>query len=747
VGITFVLTALVALAIAAGAAASFVSWRMAPTTLYGRRCRGWMPRCEQDVCIDTSAVEGAAFPVPIDYQPCTRSWTTSKIVGKACAFDKELYDRTGGVEGYDLCVSDAIDPPSSFTGSTIVFDDDFDSVPLASAKWAEDMPMQAQVSNVCGASNVSRPYEFADGGGFSSTPQALSFTGIHHRSASTADLSVPLGGHVEFSLIMGPLRYDSNTPASTCKPAYDGNLLLAFSIDRGLTWDTVATFTPYKYRGYQFSFVRQEIPPAASTNATRFRWSQPTFDPLGEYVAIDDVRIVAHSLPDDWQTSEEYLQAKNAWDDSVKAQQCCMDTEQCNVAMMPMSCPLPNQSAIARGRGFGSWHTAEALVFIAATVYVFKIIYRFIAVRLALYEKPLDIGIASKMSRVLPVSNPAGLDKPFPVQSFRLARRGWWQVLNAVLLASPILVLIGFALYSLSLRGFGGRAAIFLAIATLVDSCETAKLLIHTFQVPSHCRIGRRHQFEVTVSTDPETGYLKYGENRVPLTDLLDIKVLSAVYVWLLYLLTLLGGMPFALGCHCSRFLGLGLAGHRILVRTIGACAILRALICETFLVQLLLAFEWMFTASRLKRDEMGRAMRRHGVAVMATCIAMTCTALCLLYNWLNRDGLKESHGRVVVGIGIGGGILMGFLAAMLRGLPTLPHLYFTALPGHLGHAVIYERRVRCPCVHTCSSCSDVHARQVMFLAFLEDDTNLEFVLMLRGESVGGVGAGVGGSS
>ena len=759
VGTTYVLTALVALAVVAGAAASFVNWRMAPSTLYGQRCRGWMPRCELDVCVDASAVSDAAFSVPIDYQPCTISSTTSKIVSKACAFDQELYDRTHGVEGYDLClpmsqgqVGDASTGVSStsvglspfFDGTTIVFEDDFDhwngpnlgdGILLASAKWATDAPMHAHASGVCGASNTSRPYKFADGEDIPSTPRALAFTGIHHRSASTAGLSVPLGGYVEFSLIMGPLRYDPNASASTCKPAFDGNLLLDFSIDGGLTWDTIATYTPYNYRGHGYSTVRQEIPPPAWTNTTRFRWIQPTFDPLGEYVAIDDVRIIANSLQDGWKTSGGYLHAKSIWNDSTQAQQCCLDTEQCNVAMAPSICPIRGQPIIARGHGIGAWHTAEALLFIAAAVAVIKFIYGIIASRLAVYDKPLDTQIANRMSRVIPAGNPANLEKPFPVKAFHLSGQRWWQFLNAGLLVSPILALLGFVLYSLNLQGFSGRSAVFLAIATLLDSYTVAQLLVHTFQVPWICNLGRRYQpQQVIVSMDPETGYMKYGANkRVPLVDLLDIQVLSTGYVWVLYLLTLLSGMPFALTCYTSRFLGLSLAGHRIFVRTMGASALLRALMGASFLVELLLAFEWIFTFSRLKREEMGRALQRRGVVVLALYIALTSAMLSLLLNEVRRDGIKDSHARLVVSVGACGGILISLLVAMLRGLPTLPHFIFTSMPVNVGHAVVHERRVRCPCVYACSSCNDIHTRQVLFLAYLEDDAELRFVRMLRG--------------
>jgi len=746
VAITYVLTALVALAIAAGAAASFVNWRMAPATLYGRRCRGWMPRCELDVCIDASSVGDTAFPVPIDYRSCAISSTTAKIVGKACAFDPELYDRTGGADGYDLCLP----PPASreetdnetsgngspspfFTGSTIVFEDDFDhwngdrldgGIQLASAAWATDLPMHAQVSDVCGASNASRPYAFADDDGSpSAPPRALSFTGIHHRSASTADLSLPNGGHVEFSIIMGPLRYNQNIPESSCKPSYDANLVLDFSINGGQTWDTIGTFTPYNYRGYDYTFVRREIPPNAWTNATRFRWSQPVFDPLGEFAAIDDVRIVANSLPEVWERSEVYLQAKNIRDDSIQAQQCCLDTEQCNSAMR-MSCPSI-QSDVAGERGT---HTAEALVLIAAAVAVIKMIYRLVAARLEVHNRPLDTNVANRMSRVLPAGNVATLERPFPVKSHRLSRQLWWQMLNAGLLITPIIALVGFDLYSLSAGGFSGRASIFFASAALLDSCAVARLLLHTF----HVSFRRRIPPNVIVSTDPDTGYLKYGESRIPLLDLLDIHVLSVWYVWMLYLLTLGGGFPFALACYSSRFWGLSFSGQRIFVRTIGFCTVVRAAMGEMFLAELLLGTEWLFSFSRLKRDEMGRALKARRFR-LAIYIPLLCTTLSLLFNRLNDNRLKESHARLIVWIGVCGGIVLGLVVAMLRGLPTLPHLYFTAMPVGVGHAVLYERKVRCPCVYACSSCTEIHARQVIFLAYLDEDPNMEFVRMLRG--------------
>ena len=131
----------------------------------------------------------------------------------------------------------------------------------------------------------------------------------------------------------------------------------------------------------------------------------------------------------------------------------------------------------------------------------------------------------------------------------------------------------------------------------------------------------------------------------------------------------------------------------------------------------------------------MGRALRRRGVVILATYVALTSTILSLLLSKLNQDDLKDSHARLIVWVGACGGILVGLLMAMLRGLPVLPHLIFTSVPVGVGHAVVYERRLRCPCVYTCASCDDVHLRQALFLAYLEDDADLQFVRMLRGEN------------
>ena len=153
----------------------------------------------------------------------------------------------------------------------------------------------------------------------------------------------------------------------------------------------------------------------------------------------------------------------------------------------------------------------------------------------------------------------------------------------------------------------------------------------------------------------------------------------------------------------------------------------------ETFLVQLLLTLEWLLTFSRLKRDEMGRALRRGGVVPLALYIALASTALSLLFIRVNGDRVKDSHARLIIWIGICGGVLLGLVGGMIRGLPTMPHLYFASMPVGVGHAVLYERNVRCPCIYACSSCTGVNARQVLFFAHLEDDSEMEFLRMVRG--------------
>mmetsp|Transcript_21187 Transcript_21187/g.45770 ORF Transcript_21187/g.45770 Transcript_21187/m.45770 type:complete len:290 (+) Transcript_21187:897-1766(+) len=271
-------------------------------------------------------------------------------------------------------------------------------------------------------------------------------------------------------------------------------------------------------------------------------------------------------------------------------------------------------------------------------------------------------------------------------------------------------------------------SVVMFCISLLFDSGYVARLLSKSFRF-SFCLASKLF---VTVDTTPDSGFLSYGREKVPLGNLMDMHLLSSCYVWFLYVFTVVSGLPFATACYMATRISLGLDFHRIYVRLLGACLVARALFGGNFLAKLLLASQWIFSLSRDQRDEMGRSIKRRGTALITFYVAVAVVFLASVQIVINENKVHPSHARLILYGSIGFGILLGALAAMLRGLPVNAHIFFTRYPT-MGYAVVYAKRAKCPCMFTCSSCSDVHSSQRMFMAYL-DDKELAFVRLLRGD-------------
>ena len=128
-------------------------------------------------------------------------------------------------------------------------------------------------------------------GGFNSSGcnadngNAWLMNGSGTREIITRDINVSSGGTVEFRVYM-------SNGSDGCNAAESGeDVYLDYSIDGGTSWVNFgfydeAIFTP------TFSNVAENIPVAAQTNATRFRWRQINHDCSGCDIAmIDDIEI------------------------------------------------------------------------------------------------------------------------------------------------------------------------------------------------------------------------------------------------------------------------------------------------------------------------------------------------------------------------------------------------------------------------------------------------------------------------
>ena len=121
------------------------------------------------------------------------------------------------------------------------------------------------------------------------TGNALHFDGSSPREAITKDMNTSAGGTINFSLKIG----NSFSPCETAD--FGEDVILYYSNNAGSTWNTINTYlTGTTYQN--FTAVTVNIPSAAQTSSTRFRWAQPYNSGSGfDNWALDNVSISAGS--------------------------------------------------------------------------------------------------------------------------------------------------------------------------------------------------------------------------------------------------------------------------------------------------------------------------------------------------------------------------------------------------------------------------------------------------------------------
>lgn len=152
----------------------------------------------------------------------------------------------------------------------ILLEDDFDpgiDTPLWSAIEGADASTTAQAA------------------GAGSTDRSLSFSGTGSRLATTIPLDTTSGGTVSFKIALG----NNDSQSTYWRSVAEGSEpVLEYSTD-GVTYTPMAgPFTNRSWGGFQV-----DIPVAARTAATRFRWHQPVHAGRwwSDHWGIDDVRI------------------------------------------------------------------------------------------------------------------------------------------------------------------------------------------------------------------------------------------------------------------------------------------------------------------------------------------------------------------------------------------------------------------------------------------------------------------------
>ena len=77
------------------------------------------------------------------------------------------------------------------------------------------------------------------------------------------------------------------------------------------------------------------------------------------------------------------------------------------------------------------------------------------------------------------------------------------------------------------------------------------------------------------------------------------------------------------------------------------------------------------------------------------------------------------------------GAATFGLALGAIQGLPITPHFLITIVDA--GLYVVYATRMRCPCLHHCYECSEMHSRLRMLIVFTDDP--MSFHEQLKGPS------------
>lgn len=204
--------------------------------------------------------------VDLEHRPPGGSWTTiADATPDDGAYDWDTGPVADGEHGLRLTPTDAAGNVGE-TATLSGFRDGFDDGVIDADRWSA---AGAQENGDCGTA---------------SGPSALKFDGSQDRQATTRALDVAGGGNVSFHLKIG----DGDAP---CDGAESGEgIELRYSTDDGATWTTLGTYAAGSYAN--FTPIVETIPADARTEATRFRWIQPSFTGADhDHWAIDDVEL------------------------------------------------------------------------------------------------------------------------------------------------------------------------------------------------------------------------------------------------------------------------------------------------------------------------------------------------------------------------------------------------------------------------------------------------------------------------
>ena len=663
-------------------------------TIWKGTCYGWFPTCDRHVCIEVGSNETL---IPINYRFCSIDHTINKIVGRTCIIDPQLYYESEGHKGFDICLTnDMGDYMSSnrgmsheFENSVIVFEDDFDywrnrtdfttrSVMMKSARWSN--MVNAETDDICGMNQAQRPHEdlFSPSKNelIMKSPSALVFSGVRHRYAETIDLDISFGGKVEFYLKLAPIV--ENELASECKSAFGGDVQLVYSLDHGLSWVVLKIYPVWKYRDHIFTYIKETIPFEAQSNHTRFRWEQPYFDPIRDFWALDDVRIL-HTFEYDWSQSflfEERIQYRAKNDQN---EQCYIDTEQC------LEIPNYSKKNCNPTENDPIYRLKIADLFILSAIMVCCLKKAFRDYRLWVEVDELSDEADTRSMLLQHQQHPT-------LKTFPLNISKTWQVTCFTLCNMPFLAcFIGLWWHILVATEYYGKNSIqsFICILALgLDFWVVRSISMNVLQCWP-CNIQSR----IYINKSYDDFKLWIDDEAIDILDISNIELHSQSHYCIMFVFVILSSLPIATMSIMLKLLHFKYEIYIIILEILGCCLLIRSIVGPLWAVEIYLSTTWIFSFSSIKRDEMGRAIERPSVRhIVSNCLMISMTlyiTLLLSFKPLRNSSLLI---KVVIFFAVSIiGSVIGALLGMLRGLPIASSVCLTTWPSE-GYTFVHDR-------------------------------------------------------
>lgn len=762
-------------------------------TLHGFTCYGVFPKCDRFACVEIRSApwEGELTMTTMATWTKCDADTTASVRGSTCVYDWDLWVQSGHSLGYDFCVGSIAKDQhtqiegdeargASFADGAYIFEDTFE---LGQDDWKNatshksnsqgDALWQyidgARVDDACGAHNP---------GG-----TALHFQGPDSREAVTQPLDVRHGGFLNFRVKLAPGQFED----SGCRANYGRSVSVYYAADHFVGWRQFHSLESSRYARGSFSYVSLAIPSNASTTATQFKISQPTFNNEGDHWALDDVTVFRNFEPG-WRHSQEFDTIKKASRQDVAVAQCCFHTDQCerrddfkakrSEAEFRRGCDDVKDKVVPAGdlkknmnhdiyrlNGHYLLVSLAGLAALYSSCYACLRTYMITGLDLLPVRRLFDwvvFGPDSRSNKIYVSDEKAhddwGDEEPHNTDVnlkyvFELKCDPEWQRRFAMATLVPLSAATLWALASSEgivlytpLRAYG-RDTVAAVWAVPVPSFFVFILACYldattVYAVSRHviCLLPRWRP-KIHLNMHPDKNCLDVGnpaapQLHVPLPWMEETSRFTKEECTRLAALYVVTCQPFAL-------VTLGLGGLRLpydtvdrwLTILVGGVAVARAFAGHDVLIKLVLGLNHVVARSPLMRDHIGAAVRhKRTAAILGYTLALNLVVAAILLPSDDQGHRRTRKLEVFIGFLVVALVVSVYALTLgcLQGLPVTPTFKLTKLDG--GLYLTFVHHVSCPCYAHCSECSDMHTRKRIMILFLEDI--MTFVALLKGEEL-----------